>query len=450
MRNKSGNFKKNLSSIIWLFILVTGLGFSLYDMITPYTFKSINENSLLEAAKARILKIRRGTYSLEFGSEFANKSIYIRQLSHAFKFGANTFNYNRSGNPLIDQIYTEYFSKMFNYGVVPFYWRTYQPKKDEENIEWQLYLHNITAWLSSFNATPKGHPIIWEHVPSLPLWLNDVENKTDAALERIEKVLLAFPEIKIWDLVNEMTHLNNTLLGKNAVETWEVALAKARSVRPDCEFIANEYDTVGPGDAATMSHDGGKFYKFVEKIVADGFAPNALGFQFHCITEFHSLQDIIDTFDSFGRFKIPCHITEFIPASKGYYTSGVRRGLITEQSQAEWAVRAYTMLFSHPAIYSIVWWDLCYYHSWKPELGAYMIDQNGRILPVYNALYNLIHVEWNSTGIYQLDEYGSINFTGFYGDYEAIIEGEGPSIRFSIQDLRSKENKPWRIDEILC
>ena len=49
------------------------------------------------------------------------------------------------------------------------------------------------------------------------------------------------------------------------------------------------------------------------------------------------------------------------------------------------------------------------------------MDSSGRLLPVYNTLYNLIHVTWNSTSSVQLDASGSTHFTGFYGSYSATF-----------------------------
>ena len=109
---------------------------------------------------------------------------------------------------------------------------------------------------------------------------------------------------------------------------------------------------------------------------------------------------------------------------------GSYHGVITEQSQPEYAYRTYITLFSHPAVQAITWWDFAntsYYleHGWNAGWqglsGGYMMDSSGRLLPVYNTLYNLIHVTWNSTSSVQLDASGSTHFTGFYGSYSATF-----------------------------
>ncbi|MHA1368650.1 MAG: endo-1,4-beta-xylanase [Promethearchaeota archaeon] len=448
MTNKNCSSRRRIKILFisWSILLAIFVGFTAFDMISPYTMPaSINEDKLLSDARARILQIRRGTYTLNFGPENGGKIVHVRQLSHEFKFGANTYQYEIDPDDEINEIYATRFSELFNYGTVPFYWSGYQPVANESNIERKQYLHDITLWLASFNATPKGHPVIWQYPPTTPSWLKEESDITDAVLQHVRDVLLSFPEINIWDLVNEMTHVENSWLGQTPEETWKTALREARKIRPECIYIANEYNTVDRGDPAKIDNDAGRFYRFVEHVVADGYAPDALGFQFHSIDRWQPLTDILDTFNAFGRFQIPCHVTEFIPASNGVYSSGSRRGLITEQSQAEWAVRAYTMLFSHPAIDAITWWDVGYKNSWKPELGCYMIDENGRLLPVYNAIMDLIHVQWNSTGDYILDDQGKMNFTGFYGQYQYTVGDGELTGNFSLLNNKSLSERIWHI-----
>jgi endo-1,4-beta-xylanase len=344
----------------WMLISVAFLAFTAIDNITPYNVWAWSEDEhLLAEARGRILAVRRGSMAIDLGPGNAGKTVAIEQVSHAFKFGSNAFSYNNTytGGPFnatLNETYTSHFRQLFNYATLPFYMGGYAAR--------QAKLKEMTAMLQAANITVKGHPIIWQLTNQMP---DDVEFSTNASYrtawtdQYIGNVLLNHTDIKIWDLVNEMTHVRNILLGSTAIETWENAVSKARSVRGDCTFIANEFSTIQPGDAATSSNDANVFYKFVERVVADGYAPDALGFQGHeWMTAWVPMKDIVDTFDSFGRFKIPIHITEFDPGSKEYYggSRSIRRGPMTEASQAELATKAYTMFFSHPAVDAITWW----------------------------------------------------------------------------------------------
>ncbi|HME53739.1 MAG TPA: endo-1,4-beta-xylanase [Candidatus Lokiarchaeia archaeon] len=369
----------------------------------------------------------------------------IVQRSHSFRFGCNAFQFDLFSTQSLDDEYRSLFSAIFNYATLPFYWPIYEPTPG--SYPYDTRLHNMTSWLESFNATAKGHPIIWQDPNIVPSWMASLNQtgQRQAALDRIDTVLARFPEIKTWDLVNEMTHVPNTWLGSTPEATWETALARARTDRPGntTEFIANEY-TIGDNFAPDM------FYQFVSNVVADGYAPDALGFQFHTTKEWFPMEQLISTFDDFGAFKIPCHVTEFIPASNGSYTGGIHPGPITEESQATWAVDAYTMLFSLPAVQAITWWDFSSnsWPAWQVNNGGYMMAPDGRVLPVYERLFNLIHVQWNSSTTTNLDANGRLQFTGFYGNYDYRIGNSGPFQHFSIVDNRPIAGRPWRTSDV--
>ena len=431
---------------VWAYLVIICGGFLAFEFFSPVTLPSLYEEILLQQANERILAIRRGTITLDFGVANAGKTVYINQHSHAFFFGAGAYHYNTYQNETLDQLFTEKFSTLMNYGSLLFSWDYYEPYP---NVYPHIAkLHNITNWLSSFNATAYGVPLAWFY--DVPSWVSR-DNLTNATLTRIQRVIEEFPEINIWCLANELLHKPDTwFTGMSGVQIWEMLLQYARVIRPECTYILNDYDTVGPGDPAfTVGTTTNRFYQLVDQIVRDGFPPDALGFQFHSSFEWHPLQDIIDTFEGFGRFRIPIHITEFIPVSKGIYSTGTRKGPITETSQAEWAVRAYTMLFSHPAISCISWVDFAKTRSgvWLPHNNGYMMDESGRLLPVYTALYDLIHRQWNSTTTTTLDGEGKVVFTGFYGNYTASVM-DGPEIAFSIVDNRAVNERPWRIADI--
>jgi hypothetical protein len=69
-------------------------------------------------------------------------------------------------------------------------------------------------------------------------------------------------------------------------------------------------------------------------------------------------------------------------------------------------------------------------------------------LPIYDALYDLIHVQWNSTSTTTLDSLGRCDFTGFYGNYTATVDGSAP-VSFAIVDTRTPLQRPWTTRDFL-
>jgi len=445
--NKSHNGDRSRHIIKLWFVLVTILGaFMLVEWFSPYSFQTLSDTHLLREAEDRIQKIRKGTIEINLGSEWANRTIVIHQNSHAFLFGSNTYQYGYYDSAL-NQLYAENFAELFNSGTIRLYWQWFEPRLGE--FPRYNEVKNITAWLASFNATMKGHNILWDS-ELVPDWISDQANQTEIALQRIEGLLTMFPEISMWDLFNEPIHHPPSWFGYDSVYAWKAALDRAKMIQPNGTFIINEYNTIGSGHPNWGSGTQKEFYQFIANVKAAGYAPDAIGFQFHSVDYQHPLQDIIDTFEAYGEFQIPCHITEFIPGSKGFYKGGTIRGPMSEQKQAEYAKNIYTMLFSHPAIDAIMWWDFAdnaIAPAWQKELGAYMMTPTGRFLPVYEVLMDLIHSKWNSTQTIQLNGDGIAEISGFFGDYTIYFNNE-PLTQFSITRESQSRDRFWTIKEM--
>jgi len=89
-----------------------------------------------------------------------------------------------------------------------------------------------------------------------------------------------------------------------------------------------------------------------------------------------------------------------------------------QRNRQDWqAVELYRLLFSHPAIEAITWWDLSDLNSWMgAPAGVLRKDMSPK--PAYNKLKNLIKKEW-WTGPLELktDKSGSVGFRAFLGEY---------------------------------
>ena len=229
------------------------------------------------------------------------REVYIQQLTQAFRFGCDVIGFGDFSNDTVNQLYEKYFSAMFNFATVPVYWGYYEPVQGE--YPYNAYLHNITAWLESFGAVPKCHPIIWQNDVYTPSWMASL-NQTEqhaAAIARIDQVLSDFSNVNTFDLVNEMTRQPNTWLGNTDVQTWETALTEARKDRPTAQFIANDYDygeysTITAPNPATDA-----YYQFLKQISTDGYTPDAMGLQFHCLKVWYPIEGILSALDVYGQ-----------------------------------------------------------------------------------------------------------------------------------------------------
>ena len=70
-----------------------------------------------------------------------------------------------------------------------------------------------------------------------------------------------------------------------------------------------------------------------------------------------------------------------------------------EAKQADYVAQFYTLLFSHPSVRAITWWDFSDANAW---LGAPsgLVRKDMTPKPAYTRLMDLIHTQWwtNATG----------------------------------------------------
>jgi hypothetical protein len=134
-------------------------------------------------------------------------------------------------------------------------------------------------------------------------------------------------------------------------------------------------------------------------------------------------QQIWDVCERFARFRVPLHFTEttVLSGERGWEKKGgwpsTPEG---EAIQAREVTRFYTMLFSHPSVAAITWWDFSDYHAWQGAPAGFLrTDMSPK--PAYEDLLRLIKGEWwTKTGLATGSD-GTARFRGFLGDYRVSV-----------------------------
>lgn len=142
-----------------------------------------------------------------------------------------------------------------------------------------------------------------------------------------------------------------------------------------------------------------------------------LGIQSHQHVDRWSPEETMRIMDLAAEFGWPIHFPENSICSgkpigvTNYSAGAVNRWSETEEdlySQAEFSRDFYTLVFSHPAVEALSWFDFTD-HRWLGAPAGIVTDDL-KIKPVYNVLYDLIHREWHtdadlttgSSGIYEM------------------------------------------------
>jgi len=375
-----------------------------------------------EAIQKRIRDYRMGYLQVAVrdakGQRVRNAVVHIEQTRHAFLFGCNIFGLQPENEAAPQKAYQQRFTALFNYATLPFYWGAFEPRPGETQY---ARLDGMTDWCLAHGLTPKGHPLVWHEV--YPGWAPKTPEEAIPLLHRRVSDIVAHYQgrIAFWDVLNEA---NNAASYSNGVGAWikrdgpdaavVTALDWARDAgrgKPET-FIYNDFNTGQSNvDLLTRLRDRNKL-------------PDAIGIQSHMhggVWPMERVWQIVERFAAFGR---PIHFTETTVLS-GPPRDNVDQAhppsdwLTTpeyETRQADYLAQFFTLLFSHPAVRAITYWDLCDQGAWQ-NAPAGLLRKDMSPKPAYERLMTLIHRVWWTDVRGRTDRMGYWRERAFYGDY---------------------------------
>lgn len=390
------------------------------------------ESDILGQADARIERHRKGDCVLRLtdGKKPLPAGLHVRieQTRHAFLFGCNIFKLGTCGNPEANAAYEKHYAALLNYATLPFYWWGYEKERGKPDYD---KTRVMAEWCAAHNVTTKGHPLAWNYFD--PKWLpNDLKEVLRLQLERIEECSRRFAgQIDIWDVVNEATHYDRGECKKNSPKLTKVirnmgvgpfvraAFEAARKGNPKATLVINDY-AVGDEYAA----------KVIDELVDDEGKPlyDIIGIQSHQHGGAWPTTKIWEVCERFARYGKPLHFTEttFLSGELGWDLAKQRQKADPkykwastpegEKRQAKEVVRFYTILFSHPAVEAITWWDFTDYHAWQGAPSG-LLREDMTPKPAYEELMKQVKEQWWTETVATVEGNGEVRFRGFLGDY---------------------------------
>jgi len=378
-----------------------------------------------DAIQNRILQHRTANATLTLttpdGQPLKNTPVTIRQTRHKFLFGCNAFAVKPADTSDLQKAYHQRFSDLLNFATLPFYWGAFERA---ENNPGTARVAAMAQWCADNHILTKGHPLCWQQV--FPRWAmnKSLDEIQSLQLARITRDVSAFTrKIDTFDVVNEAVSMPNYKdeptripeLAKKlgAVELIKQTFAAARKANPKATLILNDYDT------------SPNYEKLIQQCLDANIPIDVIGIQCHQHPGYWGAQKTWEIAQRFSKFNKPLHFTELT------ITSGQIRTNINwrarnpdwpstpedEARQAKQAAEFYTILFSHPAVHAITWWDFSDRGAW---LGAPagLIRNDMTPKPAYEELMKLVKDQWWTKEVKATtDEKGQLTFTAFLGDY---------------------------------
>ncbi len=413
----------------------------------------MTNEDLLAVAKERIRQHREGDGAVVVrgadGNPIADATVKVEQVRHDFLFGCNFFCFAHISDPQREEAYRQRFAALLNYATLGFYWAGYEPEHGKPRYE---YTDKVVEWCRQNGITCKGHPLAWDHPASSPNWLPDnLEEIERLSTGRVRDIISRFKgSIDIWDVVNEPTDLTRF---SNPMNTWArqlggvpftaLHLKVARAANPQATLLVNDYRTDPPYFDILNSlrippvHGG-------DQAGGNGKLPfDAIGIQSHMQRGGWPLQRVWEVCDNYSYFGVPIHFTETTIVS-GPRIDRQRWGPTTpegEAAQADYVPQFYTMLFAHPAVQAVTWWDFSDDGAWQGAPAGWLrADMSPK--PVYERLMGLIKDEWWTKTQGHTNAQGEFHTRAFHGAHRLTVQlPNGRTVTKDVHWERGKVNR---------
>ncbi|MGC8783950.1 MAG: endo-1,4-beta-xylanase [Armatimonadota bacterium] len=377
----------------------------------------MNAQDLLVTADSRIEKVRKADVTVKvldrLGKPIAGAQVEIQQTRHAFLFGCNIFPlFNYQGEQ--HEKYGGQFAALLNYATLAFYWGAYEPERGRKGRDLQ---ERIARWCQQHGIATKGHPLVWHEV--FPQWApNEVDAVKPLLRDRVKEIVSQFKGlIDRWDVVNEATvserfnnGVGNWVKRDGAAAMVTECLQWARDANPKALLLYNDYN-LSPA-----------FEQLVEELIRRKAPFDAIGIQSHMHTGEWPLERAWQVCETYSRFGKPLHFTETTVLSGEH---GFNRPLPWpttpegETRQADYVEKFYTILFSHPAVEAITWWDFMDGGWQGAPAGLVRADLSPK--PVYHRLMRLIKGKWWTQDVARTNARGEAKVRAFLGDYRVTV-----------------------------
>ena len=393
----------------------------------------LSKERVLENADERIQKHRMGdvvlTVTDSAGDPIADAEVEAQQTNHAFLFGCNIFMLGRYEDDEKNRTYEELFTGLLNFATLGFYWGSFEPEQDKPNYE---RLDWMAKRCQELGLATKGHPLVWH--TGIPDWIpTDMTVLEDRLRERVTHIVQHYRGlVDIWDAINEATVSERF---DNPVGKWVkkygddvcvgLALDWAHEANPDALLLVNDFN-ISPA-----------YEKQLERLQKAQKPFGTIGLQSHMHSRVWDLSRAWEVCETYKRFGVPLHFTELTVLSGRLKTNSDWHKRQTdwptteegEKSQLEYAQKLYRLLFSHPAMEAITWWDFpdgCWQGA---PAGLVRADLTPK--PIYERLVEMVKGEWWTQKKGRTDGKGEYRFRGFCGEYDVTVRDSQESFALS-------------------
>jgi endo-1,4-beta-xylanase len=427
--------------------------------VSNSTSTTTNNANSLSAADTYIEHFRRGPARLALVGAAPGAQAEVRMVRNAFNFGTMVqgFDANVFLAPLAPgdttstaARYQNFVNNHFNI-LVPSNMGKWQPNENVENAPTMGHVDTILNYAQSHDMNVRMHNLIWGN--QQPPWVNDLiadaQSSNPAIAAQAKADLMDAVSNRIAYYVGdgdadvndgdrarkyqEIDVLNETLRegtywdvfgAAGVAEIYKRVQDAVVAAGADTRLYTNEYNIFQfanePNGGAADSY-ANWYRRHVEEVNNAGFGDvvTGIGVQYAVDartsnTQVHSPARMQQVLQNLSVTGLPISLTEFSvhPNSGGVVT--------TEQRSAQIYNETLRMLYGSPQATSFLIWE-----AWPPATtdNTNIFDSDWNLRDSGEMLVDLLNAWTTPTQTLAVGPDGTIDFTGFYGDYEISIGG---------------------------
>jgi GH35 family endo-1,4-beta-xylanase len=169
---------------------------------------------------------------------------------------------------------------------------------------------------------------------------------------------------------------------------------------------------------------------------------DVLGLEAHMTNGDWPLERLWDHCETFGKHGKPLHWSELTVLSDDPNADHKQSWPSTpegERRQAEYVEKLYTLLFSHPAVHGIMWWNFVDGDWDRIPGGQLRCDLTPK--PAYDRLNKLVNDTWRTSLSLLTNANGEVRFRGFAGNYKITVVTDKGSASGALEVSRANPNR---------
>lgn len=420
---------------------------------------------------------RKGAFHLrlvdEAGQPLAGKTVELQQTGLDFTLGVcpnghiSVCNELACGQGEEPDWYWERIGNLFNATTLWWGWRVTEPRPGQYAFDapcegshtvrrddpetgktfWDEHPRTMGPWEAMLDRARKlghkltGHALLYPRGDVAPRWANDLPaEEVKRHLEEVVRYTVRRyrEEVGVWHPVNEnfpgLQQVGSLKIDEGEVYRW------VREEAPEAELVNNGGYEIEPDF----------FDQAIRNAERQGVSIDTLGIRgYHelyyaddldgYVRRWNHFNNLVDRYGKWLRYteigansrvaRNGVHDPKlFVSGSamhEGIVAVEPRDGQLphlNEETQAEFLLRMYKLIFAHPAMKECSYWDLLDEFTWNYCEGG-LITADRRLKTAYAELHKLFHEEWRTRTTATTDADGTLTFEGYFGDYNAMIEG---------------------------